>query len=271
LGAREFRITSAPRHGSLNVAVGTPFRGPDVAYTPDPGWLGPDRFTYEARDSTSEFPRHPASAAALVAVGGTTPAVAISGAPASMYTGASVQLVAHVLRAEGVTWTVNGIAGGSRDVGTISPTGRYTAPARVPPGGAVTIRAATPSGAWEEVTIAIVWAPAALASPAPPARLSTRVHRTTNLYGIRVSVHDGMLLVKLRSRRAGVVRVRARYGRKQLGRCRVRTPARRSLTCRLRTKDRDPHRVRLVISLRVKGKLLDVRRTSLRHLRHTFG
>ena len=267
LGAPAFRITSPPRHGQLNRAVGALFQGGDVIYTPDPGWLGPDRFTYEARDSTSEFPRHPVSAAATLGVGGLTPAVAISGAPASMYTSARVRLTAHLLRAEGLSWTVNGIAGGSAQVGTIDPSGLYVAPSRVPPGGQVTIRATTASGAWEEVTIAIVWAPAAQAAPAV-GRLAMRVRRTRNLYGIRVSAHDGVLLVKVRSRRAGILRVRALHGKKQIGRCRARTPKRRALTCRVRLREVRPERMRLVITLRVKGKLLDVRRTSLRHLRH---
>ena len=177
LGAPEFRITAPPRHGRLNKAAGAPFQGTDVVYTPDPGWLGPDRFTYEARDSASEFPRHPASAAATLGVGGLTPAVAISGAPASMYTGARVRLTAHLLRAESLTWTVNGIPGGSAQVGTIDPTGLYVAPAHVPPGGQVTIRATTASGAWEEVTIAIVQgASRAGGAGAPPARDAGPAH-----------------------------------------------------------------------------------------------
>ena len=95
-----------------------------------------------------------------------------------------------------------------------------------------------------------------------------RVRRHHSLYGIRVAADDGVLLVRVRSRRAGVLRVRARHGKKQLGRCRARTPARRALTCKIRLRGVPPERVRLVITLRVKGKLLDVRRASLRHLRH---
>ncbi len=268
LGAPQFRITAPPRHGRLNRTTGAPFQGTDVVYTPDPGWLGPDRFTYEARDSTSEFPRYPASAAATLGVGGLTPAVAISGAPASMYTGARIRLTAHLLRAEGLTWTVNGIPGGSAQVGTIDATGLYVAPARVPPGGQVTIRATTASGAWEEVTIAIVQGATAQAAPAPR-RLAMRIRRTTNLYGIRIAAEDGVLLIKVRSRRAGILRVRARHGKKQVGRCRARTPARRTLTCKVRLRGVRPESIRLVITLHVKGKLRDVRRASLRGLRHS--
>jgi hypothetical protein len=129
----------------------------------------------------------------------------------------------------------------------------------------VTIRATTASGAWEEVTIAIVQAPTP--QPAPGVR-GMKVRGTARLYGIRVRAHDGVLLIRLRSRRAGVLRVRALHRHKLVGRCRARTPARRVLTCRVRLHRIDPSRVRLVISLRVQGRLLDVRRVSLRHLRH---
>jgi hypothetical protein len=269
LGAVQFRITTPPRHGRLDRALGAPFSGGNVVYTPDPGWLGPDRFTYDARDSRSEFPHHPASAAVTLGVGGLIPAVAISGAPASMYTGTSVRLVARLLRAESVTWTVNGIPGGSRQVGRIDKTGRYVAPPHVPPGGRVTIRATTTSGAWEEVTIAIVQAPSP--QPAPGVRgLAMKVRPTARLYGIRVRAHDGVLLVRLRSRRAGVLRVRALHGHKQLGRCRARIPVRRVLTCKVRLRRVEPTRVRLVITLRAQGRLLDIRRVSLRHLRHAM-
>ena len=95
-----------------------------------------------------------------------------------------------------------------------------------------------------------------------------RVRGTQRLYGIRISVHDGALLVRVRSRRAGILRVRARHGRKQLGHCRTRTRARHGLTCKVRLRGVKPARVRLVISLNARGKLLDVRRVSLRRLRH---
>jgi len=268
LGSTVFRVVTPPRHGTLSRAVGAPFGGGDIVYTPEPAWVGPDRFTYEVRDSRSEFPHHAAAAAVTLGVGGLTPAVAISGAPASMYTGASVRLVAQLLRPESVTWSVNGIPGGSAAVGTIDRTGLYRAPARVPPGGQVTIRATTASGAWEEVTIVIAWAPAPRAAPGPRARLAMKVRGTKNLYGIRVAVDHGALLIRARSRRAGVLRIRARHGKKALGRCRARTRARHGLTCKIRLRGVKPARVRLVISLNARGKLLDVRRFSLRGLRH---
>jgi Lysyl oxidase len=265
LGSPQVRIVTPPRHGRLDRATGAPFQGATVVYTPGPGWVGPDPFTYEVRDSASEFPRNPARAAVTLNVGGVTPAVAISGAPASMYTGTSVPLTAHLLRAEAISWAVDGIPGGSREVGTIDGTGLYSAPAQVPPSGHVTIRATTASGAWEEVTIGIVAAARAQAAPAGGRRLVLNLTRGTALYGIRATAHGDALMIRVRSRRAGVVRVRARRGKQVLGRCRARTPARRVLTCKVMLRDGVvPPGVRIVFTLRVKGKLVDMRRASIR-------
>jgi hypothetical protein len=88
---------------------------------------------------------------------GTT--VAISGAPSSLSVGTSAQLTATVTGGTGgVTWAVNGVAGGNSTVGTISSSGLYQAPATVPPGGAVTIRATSVSAptAFDELQITIV-------------------------------------------------------------------------------------------------------------------
>lgn len=269
LGTPSFRILTPPRHGRLNRGVGSPFQGADVVYTPDPGWAGPDRFTYDVRDSASEFPRQPAPATVTLNVGGTVPAIAISGAPEAMYTGTSVRLSAHLLRSESVSWAVNGVPGGNPLVGTIDPSGLYVAPARVPPSGQVTIRATTASGAWEEATIRIIPAPAAQPAPAARGAHVLKLKRSKFLYGMRVATEGDALLIRVRSRRAGVLRVRALRGRRLVGRCRARTPARRVLTCKVRLPQGvAPARLRLVITLRAKGKLLDVRRASLRHLRH---
>jgi hypothetical protein len=67
-GPRLFRIVSAPSHGSLNVAVGTPFAGPGVTYSPTAGYVGPDSFTFLAFDSASQYPFHQSVAAATVTV-----------------------------------------------------------------------------------------------------------------------------------------------------------------------------------------------------------
>ena len=97
LGTRAFRIIEAPHHGRLNQASGPTFSSSSVVYTPDPGWVGPDTFTYEARDSANTFPRYPAAAAVTLNVGGVSPSVALSGAPAVMTAGTSARLFASVI------------------------------------------------------------------------------------------------------------------------------------------------------------------------------
>jgi hypothetical protein len=202
-------------------------------------------------------------------VGGVIPAIAIAGAPESMFTGTSVQLHAQLLRPQAVAWSVNGVPGGSAAVGSIDASGLYVAPAQVPPSGRVTIRATAASGAWEEVVIRIVPAPPPQPAPLAGGRHSLKLKSGKYLYGLRVTMRGRVILIRARSRRAGVLRVRALRGRRILGRCRARTPARRVLTCKVRLRrGLAPDRVRVVISLRVKGKLVDVRRASLRRLRH---
>ena len=157
-----FRIIEPPRRGTLNVPSGPTFTATSVVYTPSPGWVGPDRFTYTVRNSSSSFPRYPTPAAVTLNVGGVFPNVSLSGAPATMFTGTSARLIATVLADDPyVTWTVNGVGGGSPQTGTVDPTGLYVAPATPPPGGQVTIRATSGTGAYDEVTIVV-------ADPPPP-------------------------------------------------------------------------------------------------------
>ena len=93
LGSRVFRIIVPPRRGTLNVASGPTFTGTSVVYTPSPGWVGPDRFTYTVQNSSSSFPRYPTPAAVTLNVGGVFPNVSISGAPATMFAGTSARLL----------------------------------------------------------------------------------------------------------------------------------------------------------------------------------
>jgi hypothetical protein len=69
-GSRLFKIVSAPSHGALSVPVGTSFPGPDVLYTPTPGYSGPDSFSFLAFDSASEYPHHPPVARVSLTVSG---------------------------------------------------------------------------------------------------------------------------------------------------------------------------------------------------------
>ena len=72
------------------------------------------------------------------------PAVTISGAGQARL-GTTVQLTATVTNTSNtaVTWQVNGVAGGSSAMGTISPTGLYTPPATIPSPNTLTITAVT--------------------------------------------------------------------------------------------------------------------------------
>ena len=162
VGAREFRVESAPAHGTLSVPVGSWFSGPQVTYTPDAGFDGVDSFSFSARDASSAFPRSPVVATASLGVDRPPDpeAVAIAGAPAEMFTGTSATLTATVTNgAPSVTWTASD--------GSISAGGVYTAPA-VPPAGPVRIRATAGGGAFAEVEVTIKSPPPPEPAPGPP-------------------------------------------------------------------------------------------------------
>jgi hypothetical protein len=273
LGTPAFRIIEPPRHGSLNRASGPTFSGASVVYTPSPGWVGPDRFTYTAQNSTSEFPHYPAAAAVSLNVGGVSPSVALSGAPVSMFTDTSARLLAAVTAEDPyVSWTVDGIGGGSAQTGTVDAHGLYVAPSQVPPSGQATIRATTASGAFDEVTVLITAAPPPQPAPLLGGTDSTQVQTTVlttpgarwlraNLGGLRLAAVGDTIVFSARSRRAGVVRIRVWKGERMLGHCRVRTPAGRTLTCRAHLpSDGSADGVRMVVTLRVKGRLVEVQR-----------
>jgi len=277
LGARAFRIIAPPRHGRLSQPSGPTFSSSAVTYTPDPGWVGPDSFLYEARDSASAFPRYPANAAVALNVGGVSPNVALSGAPASMTAGTSARLFATVIGDDPrVDWAIDGISGGTAQTGHVDPTGLYLAPAQAPPSGSVTIRATSPSGAFDEVTIAVTDPAAPQPAPATAAELAsieTAPDSATapdeGLQDVAAVVEGRFLRVSARSGTAGVVRVRARAGGRRLGRCLIRTPANRPLTCRLRipraVAARTPH---ATLTLRVAGTLVEAVETDAQRLRH---
>ncbi len=163
-GTRNFRIQTLPangvlRSGSTTLTAGSVVTGSGVTYVPNAGFSGQDSFTYSAFSTASPYPRTPAAASASVTVGSQQQAsVAISGAPQTLLTGASAQLTATVTNADpGVTWAVDGVAGGNATVGTITPQGLYTAPAAVPAAGSVTIRATSTAAptAFAEVAVAV--------------------------------------------------------------------------------------------------------------------
>jgi hypothetical protein len=278
LGTRAFRIIAPPRHGTLNQASGPTFSTPSLVYTPDPGWVGPDSFSYEVRDSANTFPRYPANAAVTLNVGGVSPSVSLSGAPASMVAGTSVRLFASVFADNPrVDWTIDGISGGSAQVGSVDGFGLYRAPAQAPTSGNVTIRATTPSGAFDEVTIAITDPPPPQPAPATAAELAaieaapgpSVTEPDRGLQGLTAVVDGRFLRLTARSGQAGIVRVRARAGDRRLGRCLLRTPAGRPLTCRIRI----PRAVaalktHVTVTLRVGGRLVEVVETDAQRRLH---
>lgn len=260
-GPRQFRIESAPAHGTLDRSPGDWFAGPSVVYTPAAGYTGPDSFTFSVRDATSAFPRRPAPAAVTIAVGAARPAVAISGAPEWMYTGTSAQLTATVSNApDRVNWFVDGKPGGDPFSGRITADGRYTAPLLVPRLGYVTIEAIQPdSGARAQARIAIREAP--LAAPAAPT-LAVGGAERGRLAPIAFTREADVVVAGTRPGSAGrvVLRMKMRGGRRT---CRGRAPAGRAVVCRLRLRRavRPGTPVRLRARLTRKGRLADERRT----------
>jgi hypothetical protein len=59
-----YTIVDQPLHGTLGAVTGD-----HVTYTPNPGYAGPDSFTFSASDPNSEFPRSPAVATVSIEVG----------------------------------------------------------------------------------------------------------------------------------------------------------------------------------------------------------
>lgn len=164
------RIVDFPENGTLRTgydfAVNDPdgfarqgFFSPVVTYTPDDGFAGVDKFTFAAFDAwRPQYPTNPVIATVTVDVSGLAPAVAIRGAPDSIDAGATTTLTASLSGAgPGVDWAVIAPAGAEALFGSIDADGRYRAPAQAPPGGKVTIRAASRSApaAYAEATLEV--------------------------------------------------------------------------------------------------------------------
>src|SRR2546430_5622109 len=90
-------------------------------------------YTTLFRSSNAE---QPTIASSEVAVSVDPPAVSLSVSQTQQFT-ATVTSTSN----KNVTWDVNGVAGGTATVGTISSSGLYTAPAQVPSPAEVTINA----------------------------------------------------------------------------------------------------------------------------------
>ena len=137
-----------------------------------------------------------------VTVTGAPVAVAVTPSTVTVPEGGSVNLAAAVTGTANtaVTWTVNGIAGGSAAVGFITPAGTYTAPVPAPSPQTVTIRAtsvASPSAFGQAavtvakpappVTVAVTPATASVQAGSAQAFAAARA----TVDGLTPAIHDG--------------------------------------------------------------------------------
>jgi hypothetical protein len=221
-GPRGFRITSGPSHGTLNVPPNSVFAGDTVQYTPDPGYSGPDSFTYAAVTTSGTFagfPLNPAQATATIHVGApaTVPTVQLSGVPAQMYAGTSVQLGASVAgTAPGVSW--------SSDGGAISSTGLFTAPEAT---GAIVVRATSTAAPtrFAEATIQVI-------APPLPKPASVNVTPTPTIIGVKR--HGRTILTRAAIPVNGKVTVSIIRGGRVIARCSSRTRTVGAIACVVR-------------------------------------
>jgi Lysyl oxidase len=262
-GTKERRIVQAPAHGQLNHPLNTWFTG-QVTYTPNPGYKGPDTFKFEAHDSSSSFPTHPAQAVVTMSVGDPpAPGVVVSGAPAHMYAGTSVQLHADLTGPDsGVTWTA--------DHGSVSSSGLYTAPGSPPLGGVVHVTATRADG--PSNTVGIVVDPPPKQIPAPIAKPVTPSRTGNPLSPLHVLIHGRHLMVTTSSRDAGKLSIAVRgRTRRRLAWCRARMPRLAPVTCRMRlpavfasaSRSRG-RRLRVKAVLRVGKHVVAIRRSRVR-------
>jgi hypothetical protein len=263
LGEPGYTIVSGPRHGTLEPISGTD----EAIYTPEVGYSGPDSFTFSASDPSSEFPRNPEVATVAIEVGA-APSVAISGAPAKMYAGSSVQLSAVTDDDSEVTW--------SASAGSITSGGLYTAPVEPPVGGAVLITARSAKGTEDQIMVIIEPVPAVrdesvaplpsapgasspptpgVTPPMPPGKSS---FHPPILDRSEAMLIGRQLIMTTRVSRAGSVRLSAYVGHRRLGTCAARTAGDRSFTCRLTLgkRLRLDARIAIVASLRIGRRVL---------------
>jgi hypothetical protein len=230
-GNLRYRIVTAPAGGTLNVPVNGSFNPAtqQLVYTPTPGYLASDAFTFAAYSTASTFPESPPVSTATIA--GATPSVAISGMPLRLVAGASVQLRATVANLPGgVTWTAT--------AGTVSPTGLYRAPNTPPKGGVVTVTARSTVNTSVAGTAAtgIRPNPDGTASPG----ISGRVIAGRSPLSRVLTGHVGrkVILAKVQvGGRRGTLRFTATVKRKVVGRCNIgRIGARKTVTCKITMK-----------------------------------
>jgi hypothetical protein len=230
-GNLRYRIVTAPAGGTLNVPVGGTFNPAtqQLVYTPTPGYLASDAFTFAAYSAGSTFPTSPPVSTATIA--GATPSVAISGMPLRLVAGSSVQLQATVANLPGgVTW--------SATAGTVSQTGLYRAPNTPPKGGVVTVTARSTANASVAGTAAtgIRPNPGGTASPGIAGRVVAGKRPLSRM--LTGNVGRKVILAKVQvGGRRGTLRFTATIKRTVVGRCNIgRIGARKTVTCKIRMK-----------------------------------
>jgi hypothetical protein len=281
LGAAQYKITEQPEHGTL--VTGTPngdgwFSGNQIVYKKDGSYNGPDDFKYSVRQSTSQFPLNPSSAAVMLQVGsgnGDTN-LGISGKPAWLYTSQGAQLSAAITPNpdnDKPTWAVDGVIGGNSTVGTIDTNGYYRAPAKVPFDGKVRITATAPDGAFDAVEIPIRARPAPPATPdlpdppLPPSNPTDPTKPAPALSKPIIARNGRRLVVKYMPGKTGKLTVTVGRKGKRLATCKVGVVRARGATCRFTLKKSKLKKLTGKLSvtgkLTVKGKTVATRRTTV--------
>ena len=259
-GPVEYKVVDGPDHGTLEVPTGTWFSDPDVTYTPNAGASRADSFRFVARDATAPgFPASPAEAAVTLTADGSKTPVAVSGAPARMIEGTSVQLTAP----EPVVWSATG--------GSVTPSGLFTA---APGAGQAVVRAEGATGEVGKATIAIdpepvvqgipaAPIPGPVASPdivSPPGTITPpeRKPQAVRIPTLRVAAlrRGPNVATSVRVQRAGRVRVTLLNGKRRARTCTFNAVRGRTYGCRLRV----PARAK---DLRVHAVLLSPDRPAL--------
>jgi len=285
---RWLKVVEQPEHGTLRNGAdpvgGAWFWSGSLTYVPDRNYFGPDSFRFVAGDRTRlEFPRNPAAAAVVMEVGtGAPTALAISGAPASIRAGTSVQLDAVVTAGDSpdVAWKVDGVEGGGPVQGTITSAGLYTAPPIPPVTREVRISATAPDGTADAVTIAIERIPDPVPAPAidapptvqqqPPAAAppgpTPAPQRRAAATRPKAQRRGRQLLVRIVPPRPGRLRIRVLDGRTRVAQRRIRVAGGVATTSRLRLparyRKRPRARLRVQADLRAGGRV--VRRWAIR-------
>lgn len=253
-----YNVAAAVSAGTGNVESTT---GGLTALTAESSWgtynQGPLGFQAIGTASGAASPMTaPTSAASGATTALARPSVMIEGAPSSVIVGTSIQLSALVAHGvSGVTWRAS--------PGSITSSGLYTAPARVPRAGAAVLRAIG-AGASDERRIRI--APAASAQPAPGVALAEPLSGSSWRSAVstpQATEVGGKLIITTAIGQAGRVRLSAYLARKRLGGCVVQTPANRSFTCLLNLAGvpRDASIV-VLASLRSAGGILESARAA---------